>query len=103
MIKPDFILIILGGILVLFVYIASLVSNEPFIVNNIILTIPLIIILPNIHFIEFNTPIVTKEIAPLYSSFSSTNSALAILYLLFRLLVVIFLVTHFKGPLRTFY
>jgi len=95
-----FILVLLGGILVLFVYMARLAANEKFFLSNKVWLLPFVPFLPQFLIEELSSPITSKELGPIYSSVSSLNTILAVFYLLFRLLVVVFLITPFKRPLR---
>nr|YP_010596845.1 NADH dehydrogenase subunit 6 [Cycetogamasus diviortus]WAK85131.1 NADH dehydrogenase subunit 6 [Cycetogamasus diviortus] len=95
-----FILIMLGGMLILFIYIASLASNEPFLKSKMIYFIPFVIILPPYKGLnKFNFS--DTQLFMLFSTNNSFNNCGAILYLLLSLLVVIEIISCYKSPLRS--
>lgn len=114
-------LIFLGAMLVLFIYVASLASNEQFIFSPTwaILT-PVIIILP-IILVSLIDPLIITQVVPIEISFISDTEVLqstpfnvriiyrittinltifVILYLLLTLIVVVKITAFFYGPLR---
>jgi len=95
-----FFLVILGGILVLFIYIARLVPREPIKFSNIIWIIPALILTPSGKTTLRSTPLEKKELIIYFNSFSAIIEIIRILYLLISLLIVIKLVTNLKRPLR---
>jgi NADH-ubiquinone oxidoreductase chain 6 len=103
----------IGGILVLFIYITRLASNEIFSPSNKILLITIIFIPILIYII----PTVTnnKEINPhdaimeneitttttvIYNQIMGTITTLLVLYILITLIVVVNIINVSKGPLR---
>nr|QGT77319.1 NADH dehydrogenase subunit 6 [Tenuipotamon yuxiense] len=109
-------LIFLGGMLVLFIYVASLASNESFVYSVTLINITLISSLGLPYF--FLDPILFSSFSNLatssikiYSSTAHTTSWIfntpsmyftffIISYLLLTLLVVVKIISLFKGPLR---
>nr|QGT77228.1 NADH dehydrogenase subunit 6 [Potamiscus montosus] len=110
-------LIFLGGMLVLFIYIASLASNEFFFLSSILFTFTVIMMVISIPF-SFCDLILFPSLTDLPSSSINMYSSTAyitswifntpsmfftffiISYLLFSLLVVVKIINFFKGPLR---
>nr|YP_009509588.1 NADH dehydrogenase subunit 6 [Pilumnus vespertilio]AUN45005.1 NADH dehydrogenase subunit 6 [Pilumnus vespertilio] len=111
-------MIFLGGMLVLFIYVASLASNESFLFSLttftfytfmfILLTVMLLMLDPifsshlstlSLSSINFNisTPFIISWI---YNNPSMMFTLFIILYLLLTLLVVVKITNLFKGPLR---
>nr|YP_009757382.1 NADH dehydrogenase subunit 6 [Calappa bilineata]QIM59227.1 NADH dehydrogenase subunit 6 [Calappa bilineata] len=111
-------LIFLGGMLVLFIYVASLASNEHFNFSSssffmffflfLLLTVVSLIfdplMIPNLTMVppssinsSLSTPLLISWI---YSTPSMLFTSFIILYLLLTLIVVVKLVNLFKGPLR---
>nr|YP_009229357.1 NADH dehydrogenase subunit 6 [Palaemon gravieri]ALT55347.1 NADH dehydrogenase subunit 6 [Palaemon gravieri]ANF05055.1 NADH dehydrogenase subunit 6 [Palaemon gravieri] len=113
-------LIFLGATLVLFIYVASLASNEPFKVTPTLMILglfpiiftPILIfsetlILPNkeaLQTFSFSTPMETSSISfvlnNIYNPTAANLTAVVILYLLLTLVVVVKLSSSFIGPLR---
>ena len=111
-------IIFLGGILVLFIYVASLASNEIFSFSlmtflsysSTLVFLSLIFLLldplssPSTSFLPssaINSPISTPLIVRwIYNSTSIIFTLFIILYLLLTLVVVVKIVNLFKGPLR---
>jgi len=100
-IRIIFILIILGGILILFIYMARLASNEPFLYKNIIMIVFPFILLPLMPFSTFINPLEIKNMSLIFNSFSAINTFIRIFYLLITLLVTIEIISNFKTPLRS--
>nr|YP_010946905.1 NADH dehydrogenase subunit 6 [Salganea incerta]WGO57662.1 NADH dehydrogenase subunit 6 [Salganea incerta] len=107
-------LIFLGGMLVLFIYLTSLASNEMFMFSAKLLFL-LLLMMPtmfimlknnfNLNNQETYTYIIMDNLTklPLLKLYNYPNSILTImmvLYLLITLLVVVSITTIFKGPLR---
>ena len=108
-------LVFLGGILVLFIYITRIASNEIFKKRNYIYSIIIIIIVLaiiiifldpfifniniNYSFIH-NTNLPTIVISPLYNNPISLITVFIVLYLLLTLIVIVSLTKFNKGPLR---
>jgi NADH-ubiquinone oxidoreductase chain 6 len=113
-------LVILGGVLVLFIYITSLSSNQKFqlswnrsavvIILFMVLTVGLLIfILPRVPlFPEWSGGLLKSELVfltsliKLYNSSSSYITATLIVYLLFALLVCVRVARGYRGALRNF-
>ncbi len=95
-----FILIMLGGMLILFIYIASLASNEPFIKRKIIYTIPFITLLPR-RKAPYIDNFYETAIYSLFNANSAYNNLFGVVYLLLTLLVVIEIISCYKAPLRS--
>lgn len=110
-------LVFLGGILILFIYVTSLASNEPFVFRTsisilIILTLtlsisPLLIdslISPTKASLPFSSLEFTQStrfiVRWIYNSPSIIFTLYIISYLLLTLIVVVKIVNLFKGPLR---
>nr|YP_010593038.1 NADH dehydrogenase subunit 6 [Aparapotamon huizeense]WAB69705.1 NADH dehydrogenase subunit 6 [Aparapotamon huizeense] len=109
-------LIFLGGMLVLFIYVASLASNEPF--SSFPTLIYMVIFFLSELLILFMDPILFTSFSNLANSSIKTYSSTAyitswifntpsmyftffiISYLLLTLLVVVKIINLFKGPLR---
>lgn len=118
-------LVFLGGILVLFIYVTSLASNEIFrfstklfLINILLLSLSLIIILliqDNIQFLlinnneiqNFTFHLINKEnyliINKLYNYPTNLTSLLLINYLFFTLIATVKITNFYYGPLRILY
>lgn len=116
----------LGGLLVLFIYVSRIASNEIFIISNnikiiffIILTIILIIqfiFIENLNWINLinnseinnflNTIFLNNEnkinLNKLYNNNSSILISILIIYLFITLIAIVKITNIFFGPLRTF-
>jgi len=103
-------LIFIGGLIVLFIYIARLASNEKFSINFkiIIIMAPLFsaiifinyIILNNQHF--FNETINFKIfIFIIYSNYSINPTILSIIYLLLTLIITVNIIKLYEAPIRS--
>nr|YP_009159448.1 NADH dehydrogenase subunit 6 [Palaemon serenus]AKQ09493.1 NADH dehydrogenase subunit 6 [Palaemon serenus] len=115
-------LIFLGATLVLFIYVASLASNEIFkltpVTTLILLTpftaLPLIflvdaLLIPNKEVLEASSLVFPQELASvqlklnsMYGPTSAPLTAVIVLYLLLTLVVVVKLSSTYFGPLRMF-
>nr|YP_009500814.1 NADH dehydrogenase subunit 6 [Palaemon annandalei]AXB37208.1 NADH dehydrogenase subunit 6 [Palaemon annandalei] len=113
-------LIFLGATLVLFIYVASLASNEIFKITPMmmgilltpLMTIPLFLLpetllLPNketleTSFLSFPQEMMSIQLKlnSMYNPTSANLTAIIILYLLLTLVVVVKLSSKFSGPLR---
>nr|AVN67913.1 NADH dehydrogenase subunit 6 [Lobopterella dimidiatipes] len=107
-------LIFLGGMLILFMYVTSLASNEMFflsykpMVTSIILTIIMIILFKNTPMMqntEMNNFLSTNNflmnsITKLYNQPSGIITILMASYLFLTLIAVVKIINIFKGPLR---
>nr|QHQ98493.1 NADH dehydrogenase subunit 6 [Microdiplogynium sp. XFX] len=95
------ILVMLGGMLILFMYIASLSPNEIFLKNKAFFIIPPIMLMPlqNSNFIthQFNMNIWYK----LFDSISMMTTILTLLYLLLSLIVIMNILKVVKAPVRS--
>nr|YP_010526944.1 NADH dehydrogenase subunit 6 [Dolbina paraexacta]YP_010952603.1 NADH dehydrogenase subunit 6 [Dolbina tancrei]UXR12281.1 NADH dehydrogenase subunit 6 [Dolbina paraexacta]WMQ52949.1 NADH dehydrogenase subunit 6 [Dolbina tancrei] len=116
----------LGGLLVLFIYVSSIASNELFILSNnmkiIIIMFPILLIIIQILFMKnlnwmnlnnnlemdkfFNMFWFNNEnkinLNKLYNNQSSLLMFLLIIYLFITLIAVVKITNIFYGPLRTF-
>nr|AAU13944.1 NADH dehydrogenese subunit 6 [Bothropolys sp. SP-2004] len=102
------ILVFLGGLLILFLYIASIAPNSLFPkvnISNIAFLLPLILIIYfSLNINHFIVPLKTlnfinTHLSKLYSQ-SSMITIFLIIYLLMTLLVVVKITNFNKGPLR---
>nr|UCC45945.1 NADH dehydrogenase subunit 6 [Chrysocoris stollii] len=103
-------IIMLSGALVLFIYMASVASNEKFktsinvMVMSIVLMITSMIMTKNINMIEYpqNNNIYTPimSLMKLFNSMSMYITMMMILYLLLTMIVVSFIANTQEGPLR---
>lgn len=96
-----FIIIILGGILILFLYIARLASNEKFQIIKSIYSLPII-------FFPFNFLFPYKiinenNIISIFSSFTNLNRIICILLLFLNLLIILEIISPIKSILRSFF
>jgi len=106
-------IIIIGGILVLFIYMTRLASNEIFSPSNKILmassiTIPILTyIIPtltnnkeiNIHDTVIENEITTTTTV-IYNQIIGTITTMLVIYILLTLIVVVNIINVSKGPLR---
>nr|QXT44255.1 NADH dehydrogenase subunit 6 [Alyscotermes sp. CIVT287] len=106
-------LIMIGGMLVLFMYMTSLASNEMFSPSNKMLSITLMMMLPLMYMMpnvtnnkEMNThnsmlenDILTSTTV-MYNQMMGTMTTLLVLYMLMTLIVVVNIINVSKGPLR---
>lgn len=103
-------LVFIGGLIVLFVYISSLASNETFTQKNYFLNLNLIflfisaliiLIFKEEIFIDKRIKINTKElIIKIYSNNNFEITFIIILYLLIVLIVAVTIISIYEGPLR---
>nr|AYW16667.1 NADH dehydrogenase subunit 6 [Penaeus semisulcatus] len=112
-------LIFLGAMLVLFIYVASLASNEPFSFSgSLLMTASFVLFMSFLMFfmdpLMLNTPLSIQQSSLMNDQFSSTQSLLSsiynyttmnltlfiVLYLLLTLIVVVKITNTFFGPLR---
>nr|ADF65628.1 NADH dehydrogenase subunit 6 [Vietnamella dabieshanensis] len=116
-------LVFLGGMLVLFIYMTSLASNEMFSVSAFMFlilpfSIPIFLVL---YVLTFNTPAIqpfplmynfifnifkmqdlTLNLLKLYNSISAYLTILLVSYLLLTLIVVVIITNFDKAPLRSY-
>nr|YP_009946918.1 NADH dehydrogenase subunit 6 [Tituria sagittata]QOH91222.1 NADH dehydrogenase subunit 6 [Tituria sagittata] len=108
------ILVMVGGLLVIFMYISSISSNEKFKFNLFLfyLFFLLSFLCLDEMFFEnqtFDSLVMTSDIdlsesysmIKLYNDSCSILTIFMVIYLIFTMIVVSFLVKHFKGPLRS--
>nr|AIY61851.1 NADH dehydrogenase subunit 6 [Cephalotermes rectangularis] len=106
-------MIMIGGMLVLFMYMTSLASNEMFSPSNKMLTAALMLmpvllfIMPtvtnnkemNVHDTMMENEITTTTTV-MYNQMMGTMTTLLVLYMLLTLIVVVNIINVTKGPLR---
>lgn len=95
-----FILVMLGGMLILFIYIARLASNEPFVKNKILYLTPFILAFPNFR-VSYINNLQERFLFTLFSTNRRFNNYVAVIYLLLSLLVVVEIISCYKSPLRS--
>nr|QAX91230.1 NADH dehydrogenase subunit 6 [Parrhinotermes microdentiformis] len=106
-------MIMIGGMLVLFMYMTSIASNEMFSPSNKMITITLTMYLPislmmfnptnNKEMLEFNTMTeneVTSSTMPMYEQTTGNLTTMLVLYMLLTLIVVVKMININWGPLR---
>nr|YP_010270184.1 NADH dehydrogenase subunit 6 [Potamometra tibetensis]UJY96962.1 NADH dehydrogenase subunit 6 [Potamometra tibetensis] len=106
------VLVMLGGMLVLFMYMASIASNEimkfsmkilllmmaMFIMSNLLINFEMETMTPsNMHFIENQN---NMSMMKLFNSKTSIITILLATYLLITMIYVIFITNMFEGPMR---
>lgn len=104
-------LILIGGLLILFVYMRRIASNEKFTTNILLIIIPLIILIIPIERIlteiltnESITTILTADAVSMIKIYNKKTFMVTIfmfLYLLLSIIVVTKIIKIFKGPLRS--
>nr|QXT44359.1 NADH dehydrogenase subunit 6 [Aderitotermes cavator] len=106
-------MIMIGGMLVLFMYMTSLASNEMFSPSNkmmlasSVLIPPMMYMMPNVtnnkemhmHNTMMETEILTSTTV-MYNQIMGTMTTLLVLYMLMTLIVVVNIINVSKGPLR---
>nr|AVN67610.1 NADH dehydrogenase subunit 6 [Asiablatta kyotensis] len=109
-------LIFLGGMLILFIYVTSLASNEMFFLSTKIMMSSMFILMSSfmilylnkspiiqnqemLNFIMLNNPIYTS-ITKLYNQPTGIITILLASYLFLTLIAVVKIINIFKGPLR---
>nr|YP_784043.1 NADH dehydrogenase subunit 6 [Scutigerella causeyae]ABF93311.1 NADH dehydrogenase subunit 6 [Scutigerella causeyae] len=95
-------LITIGGVLILFLYMTSLISSEEFPMKNVLFSFLLML-----TFVLLSTPITSnnsfysnKSMFFMFSSYSISMVIFLALYLLMALIIVVFITKTNKGPLR---
>nr|YP_010736946.1 NADH dehydrogenase subunit 6 [Chinaocerus tubulatus]WEP24833.1 NADH dehydrogenase subunit 6 [Chinaocerus tubulatus] len=105
-------LMMIGGLLILFIYMSSLASNEKFKINLKMMIIMLMIMwmsedlmqnmqineMQALHNIEYTEQLSLNK---LYNKKSMTITLITVLYLLLTMITVTKLVKHYEGPLRS--
>lgn len=105
-------LILIGGLLILFIYISRIASNEKFTPNIYILLIICTVILPieeilieiQIHEKRDNLLLLNKErltISIIYNKKTIIITIMIFIYLLLAIIAVTRIIKVFKGPLRS--
>nr|QXT43943.1 NADH dehydrogenase subunit 6 [Alyscotermes sp. BDIT11-3-1b] len=106
-------MIVIGGMLVLFMYMTSLASNKMFSPSNKMMSITLMVMLPlmymmpnvtnnkemNMHNTMTENDILTATTV-MYNQMMGTMTTLLVLYMLMTLIVVVNIINVSKGPLR---
>nr|QHQ98480.1 NADH dehydrogenase subunit 6 [Quadristernoseta cf. longigynium XFX-2019] len=95
------ILIMLGGMLVLFIYVASLMPNTTFFKNKAFYIIMPLILMPLNPNTNFYQSYCENNFMKLFSQESWYNTLMALNYLLFTLMIVVFIVNNIKAPIRS--
>nr|YP_002970977.1 NADH dehydrogenase subunit 6 [Nerthra indica]ACJ69466.1 NADH dehydrogenase subunit 6 [Nerthra indica] len=108
-------IIMLGGMLVLFIYMSSIASNEKFHMSNkmIMLMMVTMLIMPFMLIITENYNIMTNNmekkmlkndqlmtLTKMFSTKSATLTMMMILYLLITMIAITTIVNVFEGPMR---
>nr|WEP24846.1 NADH dehydrogenase subunit 6 [Metidiocerus sp.] len=105
-------LMMIGGLLILFIYMSSLASNEKFKINMkmLIITLTILVVIEefmqdmqvnetqNLNYIEYTEQLSLNK---LYNKKSMMITLIMVLYLLLTMIVVTKLVKHYEGPLRS--
>nr|QKW88765.1 NADH dehydrogenase subunit 6 [Idiocerus herrichii] len=105
-------LMMIGGLLILFIYMSSLASNEKFKINMKMTIILMIILIYSEEFIqdmqinEMQNIMSTESLEQLslnklYNKKSLMITLIMVLYLLLTMIAVTKLVKHYEGPLRS--
>nr|YP_010478252.1 NADH dehydrogenase subunit 6 [Nesophrosyne montium]UVI59696.1 NADH dehydrogenase subunit 6 [Nesophrosyne montium] len=104
-------LMLIGGLLILFVYMSSIASNEKFTTNILLMIIPLIILIIPIESMltemltnESMTTMLTADAVSMIKIYNKKTFMVTIfmfLYLLLSMIVVTKIIKIFKGPLRS--
>nr|YP_009228440.1 NADH dehydrogenase subunit 6 [Idioscopus nitidulus]AKU47327.1 NADH dehydrogenase subunit 6 [Idioscopus nitidulus] len=105
-------LMMIGGLLILFIYMSSLASNEKFKMNKKTLTLILITMIITEEFMQ-DTPIYESQkmiyseqieqmsLMKLFNKKSFLVTMIMVMYLLLTMIVVTKMVKHYEGPLRS--
>nr|QKW88778.1 NADH dehydrogenase subunit 6 [Rhytidodus viridiflavus] len=105
-------LMMIGGLLIIFIYMSSLASNEKFKVNMKMMTMMIIIFMITEEFLQdmqinetqsINNINYTDQLSltKLYNKKSMMITLMMVMYLLLTMIVVTKLVKHYEGPLRS--
>nr|QHQ98506.1 NADH dehydrogenase subunit 6 [Coleolaelaps cf. liui XFX-2019] len=97
-----FMLMLIGGLIILFIYMASLSSNEALSINpsqstKIFLSLVFILPSPNPPYLSSNM----YNINSIFSSLSNLNNIVALLILFFYLILIIEIISFSKSPFRS--
>nr|UBI44024.1 NADH dehydrogenase subunit 6 [Eysarcoris gibbosus] len=102
------IIIMLSGVLVLFIYMASVASNEKF--NTPIMIIPVMLIIMGMTYlsikltinVQINSVVMNESISliKLFNSLTAKLTLIIIIYLLLTMIVTSFIAKVTEGPLR---
>nr|QHQ98467.1 NADH dehydrogenase subunit 6 [Quadristernoseta cf. intermedia XFX-2019] len=95
------ILIMLGGVLVVFAYVSSLMPNETPYKNKAFYTIIPLILMPLNSPTNFYQSYCENNFMKLFSQESWYNTLMALSYLLFTLMIVVFILNKTKVPIRS--
>nr|ATD52971.1 NADH dehydrogenase subunit 6 [Phlogotettix sp. EMHAU-2015-Zz052705] len=103
-------LMLIGGLLILFMYMSSIASNEKFTPNIMIMLVTLIIIIPieemmnEIQINEKEENLIKEEtmtLTKIYNEKSMLITLMMFIYLLLTMIVVTKIIKIYKGPLRS--
>nr|YP_010610899.1 NADH dehydrogenase subunit 6 [Podulmorinus opacus]WAP91720.1 NADH dehydrogenase subunit 6 [Podulmorinus opacus] len=105
-------LMMIGGLLILFIYMSSLASNEKFKINMKVLIIMMVMMIISEEFMQDMQINETQDIInimtteqlslnKLYNKKSLMITLIMVLYLLLTMIAVTKLVKHYEGPLRS--
>nr|YP_010222521.1 NADH dehydrogenase subunit 6 [Calacta lugubris]UCC45932.1 NADH dehydrogenase subunit 6 [Calacta lugubris] len=98
-------IIMMSGALVLFIYMASVASNEKFQTSIKMLIVSIIIMTITYqhkayNYMEWNTPKDIKTLIKMFNTMSSFTTMMMIMYLMFTMIVVSGIASNKEGPLR---
>nr|YP_010610873.1 NADH dehydrogenase subunit 6 [Idiocerus consimilis]WAP91694.1 NADH dehydrogenase subunit 6 [Idiocerus consimilis] len=105
-------LMMIGGLLILFIYMSSLASNEKFKINMKVLIIMMLMMITSEELMQdmqinetqdiMNTMTIEQlSLNKLYNKKSLMITLIMVLYLLLTMIAVTKLVKHYEGPLRS--
>nr|YP_010531304.1 NADH dehydrogenase subunit 6 [Mileewa sharpa]UXX17563.1 NADH dehydrogenase subunit 6 [Mileewa sharpa] len=105
-------LMMIGGLLILFMYMSSIASNEKFKMNIFMFTIVIIMLMLTDEMLlnnQINEMIEINEtksieklsMIKLYNYKSMILSMILVIYLLYTMIVITKIIKHYKGPLRS--
>nr|YP_011021629.1 NADH dehydrogenase subunit 6 [Paraschizogynium plumachela]WQM21760.1 NADH dehydrogenase subunit 6 [Paraschizogynium plumachela] len=95
------IIIILGGMLMLFMYIASLTPNELLVKNKILYTIPPLIFMNVPNIMKLNSSMSPNMLINMFDFITNLNCIMTLTYLLLTLLSVMFIIKNINAPIRS--
>nr|YP_009502264.1 NADH dehydrogenase subunit 6 [Blastopsylla occidentalis]AWU48867.1 NADH dehydrogenase subunit 6 [Blastopsylla occidentalis] len=106
-------LVMVGGLMIVFIYMTSISSNEVFLFPKLKFSLQIIVIwilILNLNFKNnfnndslFNMDIFNKEFYKIFLPLNTQSSIFSFLYLLFTLMIIVYLMEMNKGPLRKKY